>query len=148
MLERRPVNASLKLHVTARPANYSRAREWEKFLSLSPWALDVYKRGSRYAGVLHNVQANFHCNTRFCYANRNACRQGFLARCSASEFFWTTRRKSRPMLAVDRPRLNQRRSFQVIHFNLFFRDSIRRNKYCWLDLDVFWILFFYSKERE
>lgn len=76
MLERRPVNASLKLHVTARPANYSRAREWEKFLSLSPWALDVYKRGSRYAGVLYNVQTNFHCNTRFCYANRDACREG------------------------------------------------------------------------
>lgn len=47
VLERRPVNASLKLHVTARPANYSRAREWEKFLSLSPWAVDVYKRGMR-----------------------------------------------------------------------------------------------------
>lgn len=127
MLERRPVNASLKLHVTARPANYSRAREWEKFLSLSPWALDVYKRGSRYAGVLYNVQANFHCNTRFCYANRDACREG--ASCTIRHpSFSELNRKRRAMLT----------GLVLIqcsvHFNPFFYDLIRRDNCCSLDL--------------
>lgn len=130
MLERRPVNASLKLHVTARPANYSRAREWEKFLSLSPWALDVYKRGSRYAGVLYNVQANFHCNTRFCYANRDACREGASCTMFGIPVFLNWIEKDGQCRTLTGLVLIQ----YSVHFNPFFYNLIRCDNCCSLDL--------------
>lgn len=58
-------------------------------------------------GVLYNVQTNFHCNTPFCYANRDACREawGFLHDVRYPSFS-ELNRKRWAMLDVDRPRLD------------------------------------------
>lgn len=69
-------------------------------------------------GVLYNVQANFHCNTPFCYANRDACREawGFLHDVRYPSFS-ELNRKRWAMLDVDRPRLDPR--FQCSPFQPF-----------------------------
>lgn len=69
-------------------------------------------------GVLYNVQANFHCNTPFCYANRDACREawGFLHDVRYPSFS-ELNRKRWAMLDVDRPRLDP--CFQCSPFQPF-----------------------------
>lgn len=73
-----PVSNSFKLHVTGRPANYSLAREWEKFLSLSRRAACAHDASTQ----CYTTWANFHYATRLCYANTDACLSGrSLMRC-------------------------------------------------------------------
>lgn len=95
-------------------------------------------------GVLYNVQANFHCNTPFCYANRDACREawGFLHDVRYPSFS-ELNRKRWAMLDVDRPRLDP--CFQCSPFQPFLLWFDRRDNRCCLDLSFGY--FFIRKDK-
>lgn len=93
-------------------------------------------------GVLYNVQANFHCNTPFCYANRDACREawGFLHDVRYPSFSELNRKRCWTLTDLVLIHVSN-----VVHFNPFFCDLIRRDNRCCLDLSFGY--FFIRKDK-